>query len=118
MVAPYIPLPENVDVSLGSEISSQARVLKAQFGNGYTQRAGDGQNAVSASYAVSFQNLTRPEAKVLLDFFNLQAGYKSFRYRVSGESVDRLWTCEQWSREHVSPMLDTVKATFVETFTS
>lgn len=118
MVAPYIPLPENVDVSLGSEVQSQARVLKAQFGNGYTQRAGDGQNAVADQYSVSFQNLTRPEAKVILDFLRERAGFQSFRYRVSGEDADKLWTCEQWSREHVSPMLDTVKATFIQVFTS
>lgn len=117
MPSPNLPLPEDVDVSLGSEISTQARVLKAQFGNGYTQRAGDGQNAVSSQYQITFQNLTRAEAQVILDFFKERAGYKSFYYQVSGEDEPRLWTCEQWSREHVTKMLDTIKCTFTEVFT-
>lgn len=112
-----LPLPEGVNVSLGSEVQYKARVLTAQFGDGYTQRSGDGQNAVGATYNVGFNNLTRPEAQVLLDFFKERAGYKAFTYRVSGEAVDRKWTCTEWSREHVTAMIDNIKATWVEVFT-
>lgn len=117
MAAPTLPLPSGVDVSLGSEVAHKARVLKAQFGDNYTQRAGDGQNAVTRNYSVSFNTLTRQEAQVLLDFFEAQAGYKAFYYTIKGETVARLWTCEEWSREHVTAMLDNVKCTWMEVFT-
>jgi phage-related protein len=118
MVAPTIPLPAGVDVSLGSEVAFKARTLKAQFGDGYTQRSGDGQNAVSGNYSVSFNTLTRVEAQILLDFFTAQAGYKAFYYTIKGESTPRLWTCEDWSREHVTGIIDNVKATWIEVFTA
>ncbi|AHC30453.1 minor tail protein [Rhizobium phage vB_RleS_L338C] len=118
MTTPTLPLPEGVEVSVGSEVAFRARVLKANFGEGYTQRSGDGQNAVSATYSVSFNTLTRVEAKILLDFFAAQAGYKAFYYTIKGETDPRMWVCEEWSREQVTALLDNVKATWVEVFTA
>lgn len=112
-----LPLPAGVEVSLGSEVNYKARILVAQFGDGYTQRSGDGQNAVGSTYSVSFNTLTRAEAKVLLDFFAERAGYKAFTYKISGETTARMWTCTDWSREHVTAMIDNVKATWTEVFT-
>jgi phage-related protein len=118
MATPTLPLPPGITgVGLGSEMSTKAAVLKAQFGNNYTQRSGDGQNAISSTYQVSFANLTHEEAKVLIDFFVERKGYKAFAYTAPGATVAQLWTCEEWSREHISPLLDTVKATFIEAFT-
>lgn len=118
MPAPSIPLPPNVGVSVGSSLEESARVLKAQFGSGYAQRAGDGLNNIVGSYSVTFENLTRDEAAVIVQFFKTQGGARAFVFIPPGEEVERLWTCEKWKRTHVDATIDTVTASFEEVFTA
>lgn len=113
---PTLPIPEDVNISPGSEIQEKARVLKANFGGGYVQRSGDGINSVIGNYNVVFENLRRSEAKTLVDFFRAQRGYKAFYFTVPGDPAPRLWTCEEWTRRHVGGIFDSVAATFMEVF--
>ncbi|QSY98657.1 phage tail protein (plasmid) [Rhizobium bangladeshense] len=116
MTTPTLPTPNNVEISVGSSRDEVARVLKAQFGNGYAQRAGDGLNAINAEYSVAFENLTRDEAKIMTDFFIERAGWKAFYFTPPDQDTPRLWTCEKWRTIHVGPIHDTVSATFTQVF--
>lgn len=112
-----LPLPGGVNIAFGSQLDTKARVLKASFGSGYVQRVGDGINSVVGLYNVSFQNLLRAEAQTLLDFLKARGGYQAFYYTPPGESVARMWVCEEWSRQHTDATIDTITAKFQEVFT-
>jgi phage-related protein len=113
---PALALPPQVAISVGSALEETAKVLTAQFGNNYAQRAGDGINSISGSYAITFENLSRDECSTIVDFFRERAGYKGFVFIVPGEVDERLWRCEKWNRTHVDPISDTLTATFTEVF--
>jgi phage-related protein len=111
-----LELPTNVAISVGSGVEETARILKAQFGNSYAQRSGDGLNNISSVYSVSFENLTRAEANFIVDFFRDQGGYKGFYWTPPGQT-QKLWRCEKWSRTHVDATFDSLAAQFEEVFT-
>lgn len=113
----WLRLPPHVDISVGSELSETARVLKAQFGDGYAQRAADGINSIGGEYSVTFENLYREEAVQLIAFFREMRGSKAFYFKPPHEQDPMLWTCEKWKRQHVDTAIDTVSATFVRVFT-
>ena len=100
----------------GSSVSSEARVLKATFGDGYAQRAADGINTITDQYQLTWENIDRSEALIIINFLRSMGGYQSFYWTPPGESVARLWTCDKWQRNNVSGVLDTVNATFTECF--
>ncbi|MGM4911022.1 phage tail protein [Rhizobium sp. 768_B6_N1_8] len=116
MTTPNLPLPNDVEISVGSSRDEVARVLKAQFGNGYAQRAGDGLNPINAEYSVSFENLTRAEAATIIAFFKERAGWQAFYYTPPSEEGPRMWTCEKWRIVHVGSIHDSVFATFTQVF--
>lgn len=115
---PTLPLPPGVNISVGGSRKKTARVLKAQFGNSYAQRAADGLNAVSSEYSVTFGNLTYAEAKAIDRFFEAQAGYQAFLYRAPGtEEAPKLWTVESWTMQHVDGDIHSITATMLQQFT-
>lgn len=78
--------------------TTRARVLRAGFGDGYNQRAGDGLNSVIRSWSVVWNALTPGEADYIDGFLAARAGHEAFLWTAPGESAPRLWTCEAWSR--------------------
>jgi phage-related protein len=115
-VTPTLPLPAGVAISVGSGREETARVLKAQFGNGYAQRAADGLNSLNSEYGITFENLTREESAAIVAFLRAQAGYQGFYFTPPDETVARLWTCEKWRITHTEQVHDTLTCTFTEVF--
>lgn len=64
----------------GAQADSVPRVRKAQFGEGYTQRSGDGLNPVLRRWALQFSNLTKVRADALESFFRARAGVEPFEF--------------------------------------
>lgn len=99
----------------GSALSNRPRVLSAQFGGGYEQRAGDGINTNQRTLSARFENLEEAEATILDDFLDSLGGYKPFTIPVPGHGVMQ-FTCKDWTRTYNEVMQDTISATFVECF--
>ncbi|MGE0256805.1 MAG: phage tail protein [Alphaproteobacteria bacterium] len=78
--------------------TTRARVLRAGFGDGYSQRAGDGLNCVISSWSVVWNALAPEEADYIDGFLTARGGHESFSWTAPGEDEARLWTCEAWSR--------------------
>jgi phage-related protein len=100
----------------GASVSPDVRILKASFGDGYSQRSADGINNIVDRYELTWENIDRAEANTILAFLKARAGIESFYWTPPGETVERLWLCEKWQRTHVTAVLDTVSATFIESF--
>lgn len=116
MTVPTLELPPEVAISPGSGMEENARVLVAQFGSNYAQRAADGLNSVSSQYSVTFENLTRDEGETIIAFFRARKGSEAFYFTPPGDS-EKMWRCEKWSRTHVDAAFDTINATFIQVFT-
>ncbi|QIG76093.1 minor tail protein M [Rhizobium phage RHph_I4] len=117
MTAPTIPFPEGVFIETGSSRDETARVLKAQFGNNYTQRSGDGLNPIDTEMSIVISSITRVDSKTITDFLRERAGYQSFLFTIPGEDTPRQWTCEKWTVSHSTAVHDTISATLTEVFT-
>jgi len=116
MTLQLLPLPEGTQISVGSSVEVEAKVLKAPFGNGYVFRTADGFNSVKDTYQVMMEEMTREEALVIHNFLKARKGAQAFLWTPPGEATPRKWLCEKWSRQHVSAVHDTVSATFEECF--
>jgi len=62
----------------GAQGTETARVLTAQFGDGYSQNAADGINNAVQSWPLSFLGRTKVEAEAIVSFFRRHKGYRSF----------------------------------------
>ncbi len=78
-----------------------ARVLRTDFGDGYSQRAGDGINCLKRAYTLSWVG-SNTNINALITHFEERAGYQSFTWTPDGESTEYKWVCEEWNWEHVS----------------
>lgn len=90
------------------------RILVAQFGDGYVQRASDGINATLISVELTFNNLTKSEAQDISDFFETRLGTTSFTYTLPDEDSARTFICEQWDVQPKTADLANLTATFRE----
>lgn len=97
MVDTFDP-PRTPTTESGKE--TKIRILKSDFGDGYSQRAGDGLNATAASATLVWDVLTASEAAEIDDFFRDQGGYTAFYYTLPGESTQKSFTCESWSQSY------------------
>lgn len=95
--------------------AAQAKVLRADFGDGYSQRAADGINTVRDTYTLSWENITRTEAQTCDTFFRARGGYEAFWWTAPGQSQKK-WICSDWQVRHSTATLDSLSATFVEVF--
>lgn len=96
--------------------SVTARVLGAQFGDGYTQRAGDGLNAIARTLGLTWQSLSVADAQTIEDFFLTHSGYLAFLY-AGNDSVTRKWIVRQWQRTELREGgKDAIAATLEQVF--
>ncbi|WP_223644380.1 phage tail protein [Corallococcus sp. EGB] len=77
---PYTP-------DYGAQADSVPRVRKAQFGEGYTQRSGDGLNPVLRRWALQFSSLSKVDADGLEAFLRARAGVEAFEF----VTLDTAW---------------------------
>lgn len=64
--------------SVNTKQKKTYRVLKATFGDGYTQRAVDGLNATRQEWDVVWQQLTEADADTITDFLDAREGADAF----------------------------------------
>lgn len=78
-------------LSYGISLSKKYRYLEANFGDGYSQRAGDGLNTISEEWRMVWDIITSSEKNILIDFFDQQQGYLNFNFTAPGDSVSKKW---------------------------
>ncbi|WP_011581218.1 MULTISPECIES: phage tail protein [Chelativorans] len=115
MAYPVFTPPGIVDISPGSTLTVKPRVRRAGFGDGYSQRTGDGLNAINRECSAVFSVLTSDEADALTSFFEERAGYKPFLWTLPGESVERKWIASEWQKTYADGAID-ISAAFEEVF--
>jgi phage-related protein len=102
----YIPV-------YGATETTRARVLKAQFGDGYAQRVGDGINNKPRMWALSFSK-TQSDIESILTFLNTEGGVTSFIWQPP-RGASGSWICEEWNNS-VNDGYDSLTVQFMEVF--
>lgn len=111
----FNPSPAPSVTGFSRQIS--ARTLNADFGDGYTQRAGDGLNSLPRTVTVTWPPMHRAELDVIDGFLIARRGFEAFEWTEPGESTPHLWKCETWTVAAAgSTDLFTLSATFEQVF--
>jgi len=98
--------------SPGTDKKFKPKILKADFGDGYTQMAADGLNNVSYTLTLTWESLVPTDASVIMSFLAGQGGYQPFYYRVSDTTSPDRFTCDDWGEKRGQGGIRTVTATF------
>lgn len=110
----YTTFPTNViGPSYPVESSSEPRILKVEFGDGYTQEAPDGLNFLLYTFNVNWDAITNAEKAIIKPFIEARGGYQTFLW-IDPDGVTRKVKCRTWTFSNIEPGLHSLKATFEE----
>lgn len=91
------------------------RVNKAQFGDGYEQRVGDGINTRARIWSVQFNQRLNAEISAINAFLEARDGREAFDWTPPSGAAGR-WVCESWEEGVTQPVYSSLTATFREVF--
>ena len=92
------------------------RFLRADLGDGYDQRSGDGIQTIKEEWSVTFEALDQTNADTLIAFFEDREGYVNFDWIPFRQSVAKKFICTDFSESFPGNSLTTVTATFQQVF--
>lgn len=102
--------------SAGSQVEVRAKVMPNAFGDGYTQRVGDGLNVMPRKWSLSFLGLTTAVADGIETFLEAHDQGQPFDWTPPIGAAGR-WVCEEgWKRTLAGYALSTITTTFTEDF--
>lgn len=107
---PFAPSPPGT----GGPITMQVR--RAEFGDGYSQRARDGLNYVRRTVTLSWSALSAADLQTIVSFFKSLGGADSFTYMLPLESTQYTWTCATMTPTYVDGLIVALTAVIVEEF--
>lgn len=102
--------------SIGSGANHEAAILEAKFGEGYSQRAGDGINNIRSDFPLVWTNASPSEAENIVSFFRARGGHESFWYTLPGYDDPWLFVCKKWSDPWATGNRYNVSATLERVF--
>jgi len=110
MPAPILTYP----VSYASPMKVKPAILEAKFGDGYSQRAANGLNAVLEVWNVQATPLKNAsEANAFEAFLRAQGGVIAFQW-TTPFNLTALFICKDWQRTPLAAGISSITATFEE----
>lgn len=103
------------EVSVGTSGRALHRARKAQFGDGYSQHAGDGINAKVQTWNVVRVCTNETDKDAIEAFLDARAGYESFFWTPPGGSQG-YYLCESYDTNPLGADAYTITATFQQVF--
>lgn len=95
-----------------SKRNTNTRILKQDFGDGYSQRAGDGINTTVDTWDIEFRG-TSTVIDGIVTVLESKAGHTNFTWSYAGTQK---WICKQWSYADLGGDTRSLSATFEEVF--
>lgn len=96
-----------------SNYEVQANVLRAPFGDNYSQRVRAGLNHLSRTWNLTWENLTDVEANVIEAFLEARGGDEAFIWTPNlVGAVPLKYICTAWGRNPVTHKVSNITATF------
>ena len=109
-------LPLAALISQSSSASTEFRVIKAQYGNGYSQRAPDGINNSVGSWDLAWDNITAAEFGVITAAFEQARGADYFTWLAPGDLVTKRWIVAKYTKAAMSGDIYSVSANLQQVF--
>jgi len=72
---------------------SKPRVITAQFGDGYSQRIGDGINRIVREWSLSFNSRSIAQAQEIVAFLEARSGVQAFVWTPPGDTTSYAVVC-------------------------
>ena len=110
----YMALPD-IKQDYATNKSIEPKVLTAELGDGYKQRAGDGINTMREIWSLSWTNRIYTEIDTLENYFIARGGAESFEW-TAPRSTAKLYVCKSWSRTYSNYENDDLTAEFEQVF--
>jgi phage-related protein len=107
---PVIPSPGQ-----GTNKKVTARVLRADFGDGYSQRGPDGLNYVGRALTLVWATLSQADADTIEAFFVAHVAL-AFYYTPPMESTPLKWSCATWNRSYPGGPTHAISADLMQEF--
>ena len=112
-----VDFPTNAPtLSYGISLSKEYRILTSTFGDGYTQRVGDGINTEIESWNMTWDIITLSEKNILVDFFDARGGYEAINFTAPGDSSEKKWVVKGATVTPLSSAYFKVDAKFERVF--
>lgn len=103
--------------SPGTNKKVKPKLLKADFGEGYTQYAADGMNSLKQTVTLTWDLLLPSQSDAIMNFFAGQGGWQPFYYTISDDVAGPLrWLCEDWTEERGQGGIRKVTASLTQYF--
>ena len=95
---PLTTFVPSVAPSPGTSVKTSFKLLKAEFGDGYTQAGPDGLNFKRKTVNLTWDALTLTQANQIETFIEDLGGHTPFYYQPLGFAAPVKWTCEIFSK--------------------
>lgn len=99
----------------GASCEITPRVRKAQFGDGYTQRVGDGLNNMPRKWSVTFRQVTA-DADIIEAFLESTKGAANFSWTPPRGAAGKWVVSDGWSRNVSDFGYENITVVFEEDF--
>lgn len=100
----------------GFSKTTKPRVLVYQFGDGYSQRTGDGINSMPSMYNLSFNGRDVDTANAIIAFLEATEGRTYFLWTPAGETYEIKVIASEWSITHDTSISRNISVTFTQVF--
>ena len=105
----------NITPTYGAQKTSQPKVTKVQYGDGYEMRAVFGLNQNPKSWSLTWE-VSETDADTIETFLDARAAQESFDWTSPGEAGSSKYVCAEWSKSIPYLNRATVQATFMQVF--
>lgn len=96
--------------------SNKARVITAQFGDGYSQRIGNGINRFAKTWTLQFTSIGVDTAAEITSFLEGTEGVYPFNWTPPGEAKTYAVTCQEWNVRYDSHISRSIDLVFTQVF--
>jgi phage-related protein len=84
-------LPLTTYISLSSTRTRMNRMLSTQFGDGYSQEAPDGTNALYDTWTITYENLSLTDRNTLFAVLDAVGGWDYLTWTAPGDGTSKKW---------------------------
>ncbi len=102
--------------SPGTSRKPELNILKAEFGEGYSQSTRNGINHIRKVFSLRWDVLTQGQADAIEGFLEVKGGDTPFLYQHPNTPAPVKVTCEEWNREDAAAGLCAFSAVFRQSF--
>ena len=110
------PTGDNFVPSFSSTNTRTAKVLRAEFGDGFNQRAAAGINNIRIIWSNIWIVIPKADADTMQAFFVARGGHESFDFDDPESGTTFKVVVEEWQRAPVSKNFATMNAEFLQVF--